>query len=277
MNEYYIYGHVDPRHGNRIFYIGKGVRGRSYSLSNRNNQHLNKLNKILSEGYNMNNVVIYLEEGIYDEKLAYLKEGEYIERYGLSNLVNAVPGGRGGWTLFRIDVDEDMFKDYLKSGISLKDIATKINCNIGGLKKRFFPNCSIFKYCSNHNIHKLRPRTIHINKQEYIKLLAEGKSNKDISTILGINLNLLKVKFYPNSSLQEFCKANNIQYYNTQKGIKNGNYKEFPKEQFVKLIKEGAGLAQLEKALGLSKRVLIAKYKEEFGVSNWKDLLCMLD
>ena len=47
----------------------------------------------------------------------------------------------------------------------------------------------------------------------------------------------------------------------------------FPKERFVELIKKGAGLTLLEKELGLSKRCLIEKYREEFSVSNWKELL----
>ena len=276
MNEYYIYGHVDPRHNNELLYIGKGVRGRSYSLSNRNNQHLNKLNKILSEGYNMDDIVIYLEKGILEEEEAYIKESNYIETVGLENLLNAVPGGKGGWSHYRVNVDEELFRYHLKQGDKLREIAHKIGCNAGGLKERFFPDCSIFDYCSKHNITRLRPMAKHIDKTEYIKLLSEGRKNKDIAQILNINENTLKLKFYPDSTLRRFCEDNNIQYYNTQAGSKNGNYKEFPKDRFIALIKKGSGLAQLEKELGLSKRALIEKYREEFNVSNWSELQTLL-
>jgi len=272
MSEYYIYGHVDPRHTNKLFYIGKGVRGRSYSLSNRNNQHLNKLNKILSKGYTMNDIVVYLEKGIIDEDLAYHKESVYITNTGIENLLNAVPGGKGGWSQYRLNVDEKMFVYYLKQGTDLKDISRKLGCNIGGLKKRFFPDCSIYEYCNNYNITRIRPMAKHIDNQEYIRLLSEGKSNKEVSEIFNISLNTLKLKFYPNSTLKQFCVDHNIQYYNTQSGCKNGNYKEFPKEIFIELIRSGAGLTQLEQELGLSKRVLIKKYREEFSVSNWNEL-----
>lgn len=273
MNEYYIYGHVDPRLKNSIFYIGKGVRGRAHSLSNRNNQHLNKLNKILSEGYNMDDVVVYLEDGIINEEVAYNKESKYIEDVGLETLLNAVPGGKGGWSHFRVDICEDTFIKHLKTGSKLRDISRRIGCNIGGLKKRFFPDCSLYDYCNKHNIIRTRPMAKHINKQEYIKLLSEGKSNKDIAQILDISMNTVKSKFYPNSTLRQFCEEHNIPYHHTQVGSKNGNYKEFPRERFVELIREGAGLALLEEELGLSKRVLIKKYREEFNVSNWGELL----
>lgn len=112
-----------------------------------------------------------------------------------------------------------------------------------------------------------------IDKSEYIKLLSDGKSNGEAASELGVSQNTLKSKFYPKSTLKQFCKDHTIQYYNTQSGNKNGNYKKFPKERFVELIKKGAGLTLLEKELGLSKRCLIVKYREEFNVSNWKDLL----
>jgi len=112
----------------------------------------------------------------------------------------------------------------------------------------------------------------HIEESDYIKLLKEGKSNKEISLILNINVNGLKRKFYPNKTLKKYCLEYDIPYYNTQKGARNGNAKEFPKERFVELIREGKGLAQLEEELGLSKRVLIKKYREEFNVSNWSEL-----
>lgn len=276
MNKYYIYGHVDPRHKNEIFYIGKGVRGRAYSLSNRNNQHLNKLKKILSDGYTINDIVVYLEDNIIDEVVAYNKESDYIKSIGLENLLNAVPGGKGGWSHFRKDIDENMFINYLKNGVYLRDIADKIDCNVGGIKKRFFPNCSLYDYCKKHNIPKFRSMAKHIDKEEYIKLLSEGKKNKDIAQILNINENTIKLKFYPNSTLKQFCEMHNITYYHTQAGSMNGNYKEFPRERFIDLIRRGAGLAQLEKELDLSKRALIKKYREEFNVSNWKDLQSLL-
>jgi DNA-binding CsgD family transcriptional regulator len=273
MNKYYIYGHVDPRYKNEIFYIGKGVRGRACSLSNRNKQHLNKLKKILSEGYNIDDIVVYLEDNITDEIIAYNKESDYIKNIGLENLLNAVPGGKGGWSYFRKDVDENTIINYLKSGLDLKDIAHKIGYNVSGIKKRFFPNCSLYDYCKKHNIAKFRPMAKHIDEDEYVKLLSEGRKNKDIARILNINENTIKLKFYPKSTLKQFCEKHNIIYHHTQTGNKNGNYKMFPKERFVKLIKEGAGLTLLEKELGLSKRCLIAKYREEFNVSNWKELL----
>jgi len=271
VNVFYIYGHIDPV-TRQLFYIGKGTRDRAYSRWSRNKHHLSKLNKILANGYNWKDIVIYLEINIKDEHLAYKKEAEYITIVGLDNLVNYSPGGKGSYTYFRKTVSREEFNKYLRSGMKIDHIAKKLGCDIKGLKKRFYPTTSLYEYCVNLKVERARPMAKNISKELYITLISEGKSNKEISSMLDISLNTLKSKFYPNYTLKQFCLENNLEYYNTQAATRNGNYKEFPESEFLELVELGLNLTQISDKLNLSKRVIIKKYKESFKVANWKDL-----
>ena len=113
----------------------------------------------------------------------------------------------------------------------------------------------------------------HIEESDYIKLLKEGKSNKEIVTEMGFtNLNIFKRKFYPNTTLKSYCEEHGISYYNTQQGSKNGNAKVFPADEFAALIKKGIGLVKASKQLELSARYCIKEYKKEWDVSSFDEL-----
>lgn len=274
-NNYYIYAHSDPETKN-IFYIGKGVRGRAYSLTSRNKHHSNKLNKLLTKGYSWGDIIIYLVTGIENELTAYELEKEYISLYDRKNLLNICEGGKGGRSGCKKEISEYEFLHYLERGVLLKDIAVKLNCSKSLLKKRFYENKSLVKYCKNLLIEKNNHMAKNIPLQRYIDLLRGGKSNKEIAKILEVNINFFKSNFYPNDTLKEFCKNNNISYFNTQQNTKNGNYKQFPVEAFTTLVRKGANLNKIEAELQLSKRCIIRKYREVFNVTNWRELLKLL-
>ncbi len=103
-----VYELIDPR-TNVVFYVGKGRRGRAAihitearrwmrtgdlsTLSSPNLHKLRVIRKIFLAGLAPEIRHVKWFEG--DEK-AYLFEIERIQFYGLRNLTNAVPGGRGG-------------------------------------------------------------------------------------------------------------------------------------------------------------------------------------
>lgn len=111
-----------------------------------------------------------------------------------------------------------------------------------------------------------------ILESDYLNLLSKGNTNKVISKTLNVDQNTLKAKFYPKISLKEYCVYHNIDYVNTQKAVKNGNYKEFDSVSFIKLVKAGCSLTIIEKELQLSKRCIIKKYRDVFNVKNWREL-----
>jgi hypothetical protein len=112
----------------------------------------------------------------------------------------------------------------------------------------------------------------HIDEKQFLKLLNDGVYNKNICKLLNVNLNILKAKFYPNTTLKEYCIHHNIPYVNTQQKLKNGNFKSFDKQKFIQLYKAGVKLTQMQTSLNLSSRSIIGKYRETFNVSSWNDL-----
>lgn len=278
---YYIYSHVDPR-TKQIFYIGKGIRGRAYSLNSRSNIHKNKLNKILCNGYTMLDIVFKLRENIELEVDAYSLEKQYIEEYKLKRdggiLLNLQVGGCGASSGeyhigYRHDLTEEKFIDLLKHGYNLKTISSKLKINKGIFKSRFYPTKTLKQYCALHSMQRLNHMArIDITESQFISYLKQGVTNKEIGKILKVDQNTLKNKFYPTISLKEYCMRYSITYVNTQKETKNGNYKEFDVNKFSELVKSGFSLSDIEKELQLSKRCIIKKYRDVFNVKNWREL-----
>ena len=98
-SKYYIYYLIDPN-TNEVFYIGKGSRDRMYDheklarqkiASNNNYDLYNRIRLILESGKK----IIYKKVWFtWNEFKAYEKEKQFIERKGLSNLTNIMPGGK---------------------------------------------------------------------------------------------------------------------------------------------------------------------------------------
>lgn len=104
--EYYIYYLIDPR-TNIVFYVGKGCRNRMYNHvrevrmlieegkgpnESSNSHRFKVIRKILSLGLKVKYKKVYIT---YDEKEAYAKEKEEIDKIGLENLTNVYEGGEG--------------------------------------------------------------------------------------------------------------------------------------------------------------------------------------
>lgn len=278
---YYIYSHIDPI-TKQIFYIGKGVRGRAYSLNCRSNIHKNKLNKLLYTGYTMVDIVHKLLENIQSETDAYNLEKKYIEKYKLrrdgGSLLNLQVGGYGASSGeyhagYRHDLTEKQFIDLLQRGYNLKTISSLLKISRGIFKCRYYPTKTLKQYCDAYNIQKLNHMTrIDISEDLFINYLKRGYNNKEISKILKIDQNTLKNKFYPTTLLKEYCITHNVVYVNTQKESKNGNYKDFDINKFSDLVKNNYNLNMIEKELQLSKRCIIKKYRAAFNVKNWREL-----
>lgn len=278
---YYIYSHVDPI-TKQIFYIGKGIRGRAYSLNCRSNIHKNKLNKILRTGYTMLDIVFKLQVNIELEVEAYNLEKQYIEEYKLKKdggiLLNLQVGGCGASSGkyhvgYRHDLTEEKFIDLLQQGYNLKTISNKLKINRGIFKSRYYPTKTLKQYCALHSMQRLNHMArIDVTEDQFINYLKQGYTNKEIGKIFKVDQNTLKNKFYPKICLKEYCVYHNIEYVNTQKAVKNGNYKEFDSTSFIKLVKAGCSLTIIEKELQLSKRCIIKKYRDVFNVKNWREL-----
>jgi hypothetical protein len=82
----YVYGHYKADTG-ELFYIGKGIGKRAWSVHNRN---LHWKSVVRQHGF----TVKILHEGLTEED-AYKKEIEVIAEVGLQNLTNVNGGGKG--------------------------------------------------------------------------------------------------------------------------------------------------------------------------------------
>jgi hypothetical protein len=278
---YYIYCHIDPETC-KIFYIGKGTKNRSRSLQGRSNIHKNKLAKLQKCGWTMQDIARILYENIESEQVAYNLEKEYIKQYGLRSeggvLLNLQQGGQGASSgqynnNYRHDLEEEAFIMLLREGYDITDISNKLKVNKYTFKRRFYPDKTLRQYCDSHSIVKYNHMTrLDITEELFVKYLKEQRTNKEIGKLLKINVNTLKSKFYPNTTLKEYCNSYGIDYVNTQRANKNSNYKEFDKDKFIHLVTRGCNLQEIEIALQLSKRCIIEKYRNTFNVKNWREL-----
>lgn len=93
---YYTYELVDPRCGS-VFYIGKGKDQRRFhhvkeAKAGAYSRKCDRIREILTEGLEPESRII---EHFSDEAEAYEAERLAIERFGLDNLTNVMPGGGG--------------------------------------------------------------------------------------------------------------------------------------------------------------------------------------
>jgi hypothetical protein len=116
MEKFYVYELIDPR-TDIVFYVGKGKNKRMYDhvknakYTNKNSHRLNKIRKILNDGYDDIKYNIIFESTIEDE--CYKKEKEFIKLYGLQNLTNSTVGGEGGDTFTNNPNKEIVRKKWL--------------------------------------------------------------------------------------------------------------------------------------------------------------------
>lgn len=92
--QFYVYQLIDPR-DNKVFYVGKGQDKRMYQHekeAKKNNKHPKCIiiNEILALGYNITYKIV---QEFDDEVAAYKYEKELIDKIGLKNLTNCIPGG----------------------------------------------------------------------------------------------------------------------------------------------------------------------------------------
>jgi len=126
MRKYYVYYLINPI-DNLVFYIGKGFGDRMYKHYKnyrkgllKNSNLRNKIETILEN--NMD--IIYLKVfETFDEKEAYLFEKNEIDKIGLDNLTNIVPGGVGGF--FSISMSEKVSQSLRKSEKFQKSLRSK--------------------------------------------------------------------------------------------------------------------------------------------------------
>lgn len=268
----YIYEHVDPE-TNKTFYVGKGNKYRLYDLKNRNNYHLNKLNKLFRKGYTIKDIAKITYNHLTDDD-AYKLETKIIDQYGLENLCNIQHGGRGAsFGVRRRDINELEFRRLLKKGFTRNDIAKKFNVISGLLKIYFFPDNTLSEYCMKHNIKYHNHNYKDISEDQFIVLLKQGLYITQLCEELQTNPNLLKRKFYPKETLKEYCLRHKINYAATNEGSNNNNYKHFDKTKFISLLKKGLNLKEIAPILKMSHGGLCRRYKKEFNVTKLKDLL----
>lgn len=96
--KFYVYHLIDPRNG-KTFYVGKGKGRRMYhhtkeALRGVYSRKCNLIREILSEGLEVMCLPI---QRFDDEAEAYAFEADEVERIGLENLTNVLPGGGGVW------------------------------------------------------------------------------------------------------------------------------------------------------------------------------------
>jgi len=279
---YYIYCHVNPRDSS-LFYVGKGKKGRAYSISSRNTHHRNKLLKLKREGFSIKkDIVHFIELNIESEDEAYNKEVRYIAHFKKHyKLLNIAPGGEGGvgnsgrfgvenfnW----VEIDKLAVISYLSQGFKIKEIAKKIKCGVGLIKTKCYPDTSLLTFCKTNNIIYCNHMAKSITEEDFKLQLKSGTRVKDIAKHFNVNLNYFKFKYYPDISIEEYCTVHNIRYSNPRQGEKNGNYKEINYEIFENLVKQNFKLKDIASKMGISIRCLIIKYKEKYNVGCWSEL-----
>lgn len=146
MNNYYVYGLIDPR-TNSIFYIGKGKNKRIYQhLKEKpdlfsNIEKLNKINEIQESGFDVD--FIYITTDL-SEEIAFFIEKTIIYRlgrkiFGEGELTNIVPGGvwRKGDSYFlrpsQIPTNK-LINDFLPQFIEVLNKYPKISKQFTGLQ-----------------------------------------------------------------------------------------------------------------------------------------------
>jgi len=104
MGRFCVYALLDPRQGNKIFYIGKGTWRDGKTFKERYYEHIafaknngegptyNKIRKIVRLGFKVGFVVLSQWK---QEDDAYSEERRIITEIGLSNLTNQTEGGWG--------------------------------------------------------------------------------------------------------------------------------------------------------------------------------------
>jgi len=262
----YIYEHVDPE-TNKTFYVGKGSKYRVYDLFNRNNYHLNKLNKLFRKGYTIKDIAKITYNHLTDDD-AYILETKIIDQYGLENLCNLYPGGYGGSSgVKRKHVNELEFRRLLEKGLTYEEISKKLNICYGWLKSWFFPDITLSEYCMKHKINRYK-----ISEMQFIALLKQGLYVTEIGKEQQLTPNSIKRKFYPKETLKSYCLRHKIKYAARNEGSKNVNYRPFDKTKFISLLKKGLELKEIALILKMSATGLCRRYKQEFNVTKLKDL-----
>jgi len=112
-----------------------------------------------------------------------------------------------------------------------------------------------------------------IKESDFLNLLKKGGYITQICKKLNTNPNLLKRKFYPKITLNQYCENNNIVYAADASGKGNPSYKHLDKKEFMRLIKKGMKLTEIAPLLNFSHGGLCRKYKKEFNVKSLKELL----
>ena len=109
--KYYVYELIDPRNG-RPFYVGKGKNARidaheTEARSGRVSRKCDMIRDIEAVGLSvLKRKIQYFAV----DRDAYAFEADLINSYGLDNLTNVVPGGRG----YVVDPEEMFFKTLAK-------------------------------------------------------------------------------------------------------------------------------------------------------------------
>lgn len=260
MNEYYVYGYLDPRKPGKYkyydyefnhepFYIGKGKNSRilrHLKNNNRNKIKLNKIDKIRKEGFEPIIVKIVKnltnEESLKIEKILIEKIGRYIKGEGpLTNYT------KGGETYLGYKHKEDYLitlkKPVIKYDIHGNEIERYESVDEAGIKNNAYPQ-TISQVCSGK---------IKIFKNKYIFLyegdgFKERKRNKKEYPVIKIGYDF-KQKEYTSlheasidnkttlARISSVCRGDRFQtggYFYRFKNIKN--YDSIINDKFSKYL-----------------------------------------
>ena len=109
MAEYYVYELVDPRN-NKVFYVGKGLRGRvdQHEREARKGKQSKKCDLIREIEASGRSIIKRKVSAFQSEVYAFRAEAELIERYRLENLTNVHPGGGSPRSAPTVEQDREL-------------------------------------------------------------------------------------------------------------------------------------------------------------------------